>query len=181
MTSTNGAAAKIIEGFRQSNGTFHRERLHDENTLSRQAELHGRDHDVAVIIGRVLSQLIAAVGNDIEHAVIVNAPTGAPGGPFDYHCAVFSHDLLAYIEFTTAGVDPQLLVRVIPRRTLAEIEIRAAKDYNSGGGPLVLVARYDCGITIDIRERGTEGQDIAEPRPWLDEILKDLRKDLVLF
>lgn len=178
MANSEKAAAKIIEGFRQSNGNFHRDQLADENTVNRFRELSGRDAVRADKIGRAISQLIAAVGSDIEHAVIVNAPKGAPGADNDYHCAVFSRELLGYIAFTTSGPDPQILVRTVPRSSIAEIEVRAAKDYRSENGRLVFVAKYASGITLDVRERDADGQDVGEPGPWIQELLDDLREDL---
>lgn len=178
MANSEKAAAKIIEGFRQSNGNFHRDQLGDENTLKNHGKLSGRDKDRANVIDRAISQLIAAVGSDIEHAVIVNAPKGAPGNDNLYHCAVFSRELLGYIEFMTSGPDPQILVRTIPRNSITEIEVRAAKDYRADNGRLVFVVKYASGIRLDIRERDADGQDVGEPRPWIRELLDGLREDL---
>lgn len=178
MTSTQEAATKILEGFKQSNGTFNRDQSHDERTTKRHGELAGTDLDHANVISQAVSQLVAAVGTEIEYSAIVNAPTGAPGNPFDYHCAVFSRGLLGYIEFTTGGTDPQLLVRTVPRSSITEIEVRAAKDYRSEQGSLVFIVKYASGLVLDIRERDSEGHNVSTPGPWLQELFDALREDL---
>lgn len=178
MTSTAQAAARIDEGFRQSNGNFDRDRLHNENTFKRSGRLSDESEIRAEVIKRAVSQLIAAVGPDIEHAVIVNDPKGASGVAKDYCCAVFGRDLLGYIEFTTSQSDPQLLVRTVSRRSITEIEIREAKDYESDRGHFVFVVHYANGIKLDIRQRDADGQNEANPGAWIEELLITLRQDL---
>ncbi|KRE61783.1 hypothetical protein ASG92_20575 [Arthrobacter sp. Soil736] len=177
MESTEQAAAKILKGFERSNGTFNNHRLVDEDTIKSHGKLSGYDEQHAENVNRAISQLIAAVGSDIEHATIVNAPNSNPASR-DYHFAVFSRGILGYVEFTSAGADPQILVQAVPRSSITEIEIRGAKDYRSDKGSPVFVAKYANGITLDIRERDDYGLNVPEPGPWVHELLDSLRKDL---
>lgn len=175
MTDTQAAAERIIQGFRESNGYYNDVRNVDEDTLKRRNELFGDQLVASKNFDRAISQLIAAVGTEIEHAFIVNAPTAAQR---DYHCAVFGPDLLGYVEFTTTGADPRILVRTVARRSISEIEIRAAQDYRDGRGSSVIVAKYASDISLDIRQRDEQGQNAPVTEAWLNEILNGLRKDL---
>lgn len=174
MASTEKTAAKILKGFEQSNRTFSDDRLVDEDTLKSYGKLSGQDLKQADNVDRAISQLIAAVGSDIEHAMIVNAPNNDR----DYHFAVFSRGLLGYVAFTSSGEDPHILVRAVPRSSITELEVRAAKDYRSDEGSPVFVVKYASGITLDIRERDSDGLNVPAPGIWLQELLDGLRKDL---
>lgn len=178
MASTKEAAAKIFEGFERSNGTFRDDRLVDEDTIASHRQLTGSDRQQSDNVDRAVSQLIAAIGSDIEHSVIVNAPNPDRSSR-SYHFAVFSPELLGYVEFTSAGEDPKILVRTVPRSSITEIEIRSAKDYRSDeDGSLVFVVNYASGITLDIRERDNDGKDVSVTKTWLQELLESLRRDL---
>lgn len=69
-------------------------------------------------------------------------------------------------------------MRTIPRNSIIEIQIRAAKDHRKENGRLVYFVKYVNGPTLDIRERNSDGQDVAEPGAWLQQLLDDLREDL---
>jgi hypothetical protein len=178
MATSEKAATKIIDGFRKSNETFDREWGRLETFQKQHGALSFDDQDLVDPIDRAISQLVAAVGEDIGHALIVNAPKGPPGYALEYHCAVFGKGVLAYVVFSNASRDPEILVRTIPRSSITEIQVRSAKDYRNENGCLVYVVKYTNGPTLDIRERNSEGQDVAEPGAWLQELLDDLREDL---
>lgn len=178
MATSEKAATKIIEGFGRSNETFNREWVRLEANLAQHGKLSFDDQDLADPIDHAISQLVAAVGEDIDHALIVNAPKGPPGYALEYHCAVFGKGVLAYVEFSNESRDPEIIVHTIPRTTITEIQVRAAKDYRNENGRLVYVVKYANGPTLDIRERNSEGQDVAEPGAWLQQLLDDLREDL---
>jgi hypothetical protein len=176
MESTSEAAAKIFRGLEQSNLTFREDREHDARTLERQRQLVGDDRRQAKNVDRAVSQLVAAVGPDIEHALIANSPDPEREKRI-YSFAVFSQSLLGFVEFMPASDDPQILVRAVPRSSIIEIEVRQAQE-NRDEGSLVLVVKYASGITLDIRGRGREGQNVEPSGSWLHELLGSLREDL---
>lgn len=95
-----------------------------------------------------------------------------------YQFAVYGAGILVYIEIQSFGTDPQILVRAVPRSSIAEIEVRASKDYRKDEGSQVFVAKYRGGITLDIRERDIDGLNVAASGPWMQQLLESLRKDL---
>lgn len=176
MADTQSAADRIIQGFRESNGYYNDVRRNDEQTMELRGELEGQHLVASENFGRAISQLIAVVGTDIEHAFIVNTPSYSKP---EYHCAVFGPDILGYIEFTPTLSDPQILVRAVPRRSITEFEVRAAQSYKDNCGPSVIVAKYANGLSLDIRQRDDTGQSGPVTEPWLNEVLDGLRKDLL--
>lgn len=176
MQSNEAAAARILRGFEQSNLTFHEDMETDRNTIEQYRQLSGDDRRQAKNVDRAVAQLLAAVGPDIEHALIVNAPDPDRSKRV-YSFAVFSESLLGFVEFTPADEDPQILVRAVPRRSISEIEVRRAPE-NRDEGSLVLVVKYASGITLDVRDRDRDGKSIEPTRSWLQELLLSLRADL---
>lgn len=178
MASTSEAAAKILEGFEHSNGTFSDIRMVDKDTIESYGKLSGPDLEQAKNVDRAVSQLVAAVGTEIKHSAIVNAPSSDPQSR-SYHCAVFGAGVLGYVEFASAGNDPKILVQVVPRSSITGIEVRAAKNYHKDkGDSLVFVVKYTSGIKLDIRQRDSDGVNVPEEGAWVQDLLDGLREDL---
>jgi hypothetical protein len=176
MQSNEAAAAKILRGFEQSNVTFYEDMDHDRNTIERHGQLTGGDRRQAKNVDRAVSQLVAAVGPEIEYALIVNAPDPDRDKRV-YSFAVFSRALLGFVEFRPADEDPQIVVRAVSRRSIEEIEVRQAPK-NRDEGSLVLLVKYASGIALDVRDRDREGMNVEPTRSWLQELLVSLRADL---
>lgn len=164
-------AKMIFELLEESDSTFQALRANDASMIERNGKLSGLDADHARVVDAAVSQLIAALGPDIEHAFVLSNKELGNASEREYEFVAFSDTLMAEVKFNTVSADPVIIVTARPRRSLVALEVRGARNYQTGKGSLAVKAHYSHGGTLFVRA--------SEPK-WLDDLLPGLRRDLAL-